>query len=217
MAKLTGPLLSFGANGQVAKTMVTATWKGVKYARQYTIPANPQTAEQSKTRDVFSFLNSWWLVAPALARAPWTANAVGQKYTDRNKLLKENITGLRGQTDCNNFIGSPGSLGGPPLAAIGSNTGAVAGDVGWTATAPTVPTGWTLAGVIAIAFEDQDPSLPFAGTIIAGEDDTAAYSGTLSGLTAGATCQLNVWPKWTRPDGRTAYGPALTTQQAAHA
>jgi len=43
MSKLTGPLLSFGARGQIGKAMVTSTWKGVPYARQYVVPANPQT------------------------------------------------------------------------------------------------------------------------------------------------------------------------------
>lgn len=50
MAKLTGPLLSIAAQGQVAKTLVFADWKGVKYARQYTVPANPNTSGQQTQR-----------------------------------------------------------------------------------------------------------------------------------------------------------------------
>jgi len=217
MAKLTGPLLSFGAKGQIGKTLVTADWKGIKYARQYTIPANPQTTEQMKTRNTFSMLNGLWLIAPTLFQAPWTANAVGQKYTNRNKLMAENVGRLRDETDMNNFIGSPGALGGPPVDSIAGSGGTNPGDVGWSATAPVVPTGWTLASVIACAFPDQDPTLPFGGPIVAAEDTSSTYGGTLTGLPAATNCQLVVWPKWTRPDGKTAYGPSLITQQTSHA
>jgi len=87
MAKLTGPLLSFGAKGQIGKTLVTADWKGIKYARQYTIPANPQTAEQTLTRGTFAFLQTLCLNSPTLFRAPLTANAADRADTDPNKLL----------------------------------------------------------------------------------------------------------------------------------
>lgn len=217
MAKLTAPLLSFGAKGQIGKTLVTADWKGVKYARQYTVPANPQTAAQTEVRDIFSMLNGYWLIAPAAARAPWTANAVGRAYTDRNKLIKDNLANLQGETDMNNFIGSPGALGGPPLDAFTAATGGGAGEIDVTATAPTVPTGWTLASVEWLAFPDQDPTLPFPGPIAVANDASSPYSATLSGLPAGAACQVLAWPIWTRPDGKTAYGASLIDQATAHA
>lgn len=217
MAKLTGPLLSFGAQGQVGKTLVTASWKGVKYARQYVVPANPQTSEQSATRDVFTMLNGLWLISPTLFRAPWTANALGQKYTDRNKLLAENVGRLRSQLDMDNFIGSPGALGGPPLDAVGTGAGVNPGEIAVTATAPAIPTDWTLASVTWVAFPDQDPALPFGGPFASLSDASSPYSGTLTGLTPGASCQVLAWPVWTRPDARTAYGPSLITQATAHA
>lgn len=50
MAKVTGPLQSFSASGQIAKSIVFGAWKGVNYVRKYVIPANPQSSAQGDTR-----------------------------------------------------------------------------------------------------------------------------------------------------------------------
>lgn len=50
MAKVTGPLQSFSASGQIAKSIVFGAWKGVNYVRKYVIPANPQSSGQGDQR-----------------------------------------------------------------------------------------------------------------------------------------------------------------------
>ena len=50
MAKLRGPLFSLSATGAIAKTLVYFGWKGLKVARQYVVPANPQTSAQTTQR-----------------------------------------------------------------------------------------------------------------------------------------------------------------------
>ncbi|MBA7535642.1 hypothetical protein ES705_27900 [subsurface metagenome] len=50
MAKLKAPLLSFGASGQIAKTLVYLPWKGLNCVRSYVIPANPKTTGQVTQR-----------------------------------------------------------------------------------------------------------------------------------------------------------------------
>ncbi|MBA7530550.1 hypothetical protein ES705_22758 [subsurface metagenome] len=50
MAKLKAPLLSLGASGQLAKTLVFFGWKGLNVAREYVVPANPKTALQIAQR-----------------------------------------------------------------------------------------------------------------------------------------------------------------------
>lgn len=50
MAKLKGPLMSFGASGSIGKTLVYFPWKGVNAVRTYVVPANPQTDPQTKQR-----------------------------------------------------------------------------------------------------------------------------------------------------------------------
>lgn len=218
MAKTTGPLLSLKAKGQIGSTLVMGAWKGISYARQYVVPANPQTAAQMEVRDTFSMLNGLWLVAPTLFRAPWDANATGRAYTNRNKLLSENVGNLINRADMDVFIASPGALGGPPLDSLTAAAGGgAAGTLEATAVPPTPPTGWTLDSVSFIAFPDQDPQTAFGGPIASATDAAAPYVQTLSGLGAGVNCQVCAWPVWTRPDGRTAYGASLITQQAAHA
>lgn len=212
MAKVTGPLLSLGAKGQIGKAVVFDDWKGIKYARQYSVPSNPNTSEQQSTRNVFRFLNEAWLTAPALLRAPWTANAVSQKYTDRNKWISSNLPALRGETDLANFIGSPSALGGPPLASLVLATGTTPAAITWTAVPDTTPTGWTLVGVTAAATPDVDPNGEFSGPWVAAQDTTSTFTGSLGGLGEGVDVIVTAFPVWTRPDGRTAYGASLTAQ-----
>lgn len=50
MAKLKAPLLSFDARGKLADTIVFSSWKGIAVARQYVVPANPQTTLQLAQR-----------------------------------------------------------------------------------------------------------------------------------------------------------------------
>jgi hypothetical protein len=50
MAKVTGPLMSMSASGQIGKAIVFAGWKGINYVRQFVIPSNPQSADQGDVR-----------------------------------------------------------------------------------------------------------------------------------------------------------------------
>ena len=50
MAKLKAPLLSLGASGAIAKTLVFFPWKGINAVREYVVPSNPKTALQVTQR-----------------------------------------------------------------------------------------------------------------------------------------------------------------------
>ncbi|MBA7527943.1 hypothetical protein ES705_20125 [subsurface metagenome] len=50
MAKLKAPLMSLGASGKLADTLVFFPWKGLNCVREYVIPANPKTALQTAQR-----------------------------------------------------------------------------------------------------------------------------------------------------------------------
>ncbi len=50
MAKLTGPLFSLGASGQIAKTLVYFGWKGLNVVRGHVVPSNPRTTGQVTQR-----------------------------------------------------------------------------------------------------------------------------------------------------------------------
>lgn len=54
MAIVKAPLLSLGASGKIAGTLVASKWKGLKTMREYVIPANPNTADQVTERTNFT-------------------------------------------------------------------------------------------------------------------------------------------------------------------
>lgn len=210
MAKATAPLLSFGAEGQIGKTLVYSKWKGRAYARRHVIPANPQTAEQTLTRNAFGFLQAVFKVAPALVTDVWQAYARGKVLTDRNAFTKFNLPVLRNSGSLDGFVGSPGALGGlPPTAAVATPG---SGQLSIAITAPAVvPLGWTVYSAIAMVIAEQDPDTGILYTVTAGEDLSSAYAVVLTGLSA-VEYQFRAWLKWNRPDGTYAYSPAIGTQ-----
>lgn len=60
MAKVTAPLMSFGARGKIADSLVYFPWKGVDAVRSYAIPANPRTALQVAQRAFLTAAVSNW-------------------------------------------------------------------------------------------------------------------------------------------------------------
>lgn len=50
MAKLKAPLMSFGASGKIAGSLVFFGWKGIDAVREYVVPANPRSAPQQAQR-----------------------------------------------------------------------------------------------------------------------------------------------------------------------
>lgn len=212
MSKTIAPLLSFGAGGQLAKTAVYSSWKGIPYVRRYVIPANPRTNAQQATRLLFKKLQQMWLLMPGDGKAPWLLNAQGRPYTGNNKFTSSNIKGLDTSsppTDMDFFIGSPGALGGLPPASlvITPGSGTLSAAVG----SPQLPAGWTITQAVGIAFKDQDPGVDFTGTIQAQTDATSAYALVFTGLTAAQEYVVSAWFEWERPDGKVAYSTSLTT------
>ena len=209
MAKTTAPVLSFDARGTIADTVTFASWRGVKYARQRVVPANPNTQAQQTVRKTFALLREMWKVLPELGRAPWAAFAAGRPFTGDNKFVGENVRVLNGEALMTDFIGSPGARGGPPplsaIATQGSSTGEIDIDI----TPPTPPTGWTVNSAVALAFNDQDPSGFFTGPLVADDDDTDPYQFTLTGLGAAESCIVAMWLVWNKPDGSLAYSVSV--------
>lgn len=211
MAKTTAPLLGFAASGQIGKTMVYAKWRGVNYARRHVIPANPQTTEQTLTRDIFAGLREMWKRLPTLGTPPWDAFAAGRAFTGMNAFIGENLRVVRGDANFQDFIGSPGARGGVAPTAFSAAPTANPGEINCTFTLPTVPTGWAINGAVALAFEDQAPEAIWAGNFVAGEDVAAPMDTVL--LTGATSAVLHVvagWLRWTKPDGTLAYSVSLS-------
>lgn len=60
MAKPRAPLFGFGASGQLGKAIVYGSWKGIDVAREYVVPANPNSAAQSTQRGKMTSAVAEW-------------------------------------------------------------------------------------------------------------------------------------------------------------
>lgn len=211
MSKTIAPLISFGANGQIARTAVYATWKGIPYVRRYTVPANPRTTKQMVTRNIFAALQLMWKLAPSGLREPFEANAAGRPYTANNKFTSLNLGGVDTSsppTSFDFFQGSPGAKGGlPPFSLILTPS---SGQISAAVAAPQIPTDWSIVEAQGVAFKDQDPQDPFTGQIFYQSDATSTYALVFTGLAAATDYVVSAWFKWMRPDGTFAYGTSLT-------
>jgi len=209
VAKPTAPLLSFGASGQIGETLVYSKWRGRSYTRRYVIPSNPQTAEQSLTRDTFSWLQAVWKIAPAAVQAPWTAYARGKVLTDRNAFTKFNLPDLRTAADLALMVMSPGALGGLPPATITVTPGNDQLTVACTAPDP-VPTGWTITAAEFAVILDQEAGVDADYEIFTAEDLATPFSQVIAGLGSAVTYRCFAWLKWLRPDAQIAYSPSIS-------
>lgn len=210
MAKLNGPLLSFGARGKIGDAMVVAQTRGVKYARSYVVPANPRTTAQTNNRASFAFFREMWKLAPTLLRAPWDAFAQGRKFYGFNAYTGENNRLVQGETDLQDTLGSPGAKGGIPPASVSAATGSGTGEVDVTvAGSSQLPTGWSITSYVAAAAHDQDPTGIFDGTLIADSDVGPDPTITLSGLDAATGCVCWGWIVYEKPDGSAAYSVSV--------
>jgi len=77
MARVRTPLLSFGARGKLANTLVFFPWKGIDAVREYVIPTNPRTAAQTTQRGYMTDIVSAWrnYFTDATGRAAWDRSA----------------------------------------------------------------------------------------------------------------------------------------------
>lgn len=207
MAKVTAPLLSIGAAGQIGKSQVYATWKGVKYARRYTIPSNPDTSAQKETRSLFYWLTQIWKLAPATAQLPWTAASKGIPQTNRNIFIGKNVKAMRTQTTTADMIGAPGNGGGLAPTSISVAVAVLVFTV--TLGEPVLPDGWTITSGNAWAFPEQNPQ---SGALYDSFTGTATGSpGTVAVTVATAALhRVFGWFEFTKPNGVICYGPALT-------
>ena len=208
MAKVTAPLLSFGASGQIGKSMVFADWRGIDYARRYVVPANPNSTAQQLTRNTFATLREMWKLAPTLLRDPWTAFATGRKFINLNAFVGENMRVVRGEANFLFFVGSPGARGGIPPTSISAAAGV--GTITVTFVNPAPPPGWAISAAQCVAFPDQAPDVDFIGPFASAEDAAAPQDTVI--IDGGLDTVLHIvsgWLEWTKPNGDLAYSVGL--------
>lgn len=209
MAKVTAPLLSFGAAGQIGSAQVYASWKGRAYARRYVTPSNPNTTAQQETRSTFRTLNSLWRYMPSSATAAWELYGRNSRFTARNGWLKQNISALLNQTDLTAIVLSPAAGGGIAATSITVTPGD--GQVTVDLTAPVLPVGWTITAATAVAVRNIDPQSSGPMDVVGDTDTSAPWSITLTGLTNGQSYVVGGWFSYEKPDGQPAYGVSMQT------
>lgn len=208
MAKLTGALFSLTASGTIADAITYGKWKGIPYARQRVVPANPRSLEQTSTRQVFTFIGDVYKRMPAIGREPWIQAVVGRPLTAQNLIMSKNVGLIRSETDLAFFLFSPGALGGLPPQDITVTPGN--DQLTIECTAPTAPAGWSITAMQATALANRDPHLALVEPPHCVEDLTAPYSVVMSGLTTVQEYIVGVWLKWLTDTGATAYSTALS-------
>lgn len=201
MAKVTGPILSIRARGQIGKSQIYSQWRGIPYARQYNVPANPRTTGQLLTRDVFAWLQNLWRSAPAVLQNVWLEAARGRPFTDRNRHTQVNLPLLRVGTTVTAYLGSPGVASGPALVSATPTPGV--GTLALAVVSATLPTGWAAVQAVAVLVKQQDPHDAFIGPV-SSDTDAAGPAPNWALSFAGLAAASYVWSTWVeyqRPDG----------------
>lgn len=91
MAKVTGPLFSMSASGTVGKAITFSTWKGIAYVREYFIPSNPQSTQQTNVRLAMAILVAYWQVFGAPGQLIWNDFASGTGMSGFNQFVKRGL------------------------------------------------------------------------------------------------------------------------------
>lgn len=145
MAKVKAPLLSLGASGKLAGTLVAFEWKGLKVMREYVIPTNPKTADQVAHRGIFTDAVAAWrnYITSAVERAAWNRSAlVGPSpMSGFNSAMRSLVKILVGDADASYSNGAVAAAGNTvDFTMLNMDDGAQGDEAGnfevWSGTAP---------------------------------------------------------------------------------
>jgi hypothetical protein len=222
MAKLKAPLLSIGASGQIGKAMVTASWRGIAYARQHVVPANPRTAGQVTTRNTFSSADNQFKHMLTIAQSPWLTFSKGKPLTERNAFIQSFVKNLRGDATMADYVASPGAYGGLAGSNLVAADGA-AGEIDVSLNVEQNPVDWVPTYVNFTLFPDRDPATLIATFVTEAQEAGPAVpyvppqtiTHSFTGLTTATDYVCSAWILWTRADGVIAPGPSATTIHTA--
>lgn len=184
MAKVTLPLMGVSASGTIGDALTFGNWKGINYARERVIPANPRSTAQQAQRGLMAFVVKAWQLAPASVQNPWLATARGTGMTGFNLFVKRNLLSLKGQSNLAAFVASPGQSGATNVASISATggTGTATASVVMEADIP----GTTITAVHFALLPDMNPAAGFDARYVTASDSTSPYQASFTGLAAGS-------------------------------
>lgn len=208
MAKVSLPLLAISAKGTIGKSITFGNWRGINYARERVIPANPKTTAQMAQRNLMAFVVSAWQRAPAAIQNAYIAAAKNSDMTGFNLFTKRNLVSLRNKSGLLDFVASPGISGATPLAGITATGGVGQVDVS-VVLGDAIP-GTTVNRVHFILIKDGAPSGALDRNFLSAFDETAPYSATFSGLEAG-NYVVYAFTQCTEVKGKVVYSVSLSS------
>jgi hypothetical protein len=206
MAKVTMPLLGTRASGTVGKSLVFGNWKGINYARQHAVPANPRTTAQQAQRGLIKFTTSFWQRAPSAVQNSFIASAKGSAMTGFNLFTKRNTMVLRGESNLNLIVLSPGQSGATGLASV-TATGGSGTITASAALADGIP-GTTVTRVHFVALRNAAPNDVYSYNPYHVSDSTSPYSVTFNSLPAGQYV-VAAFTECVESSGKTVYSVNL--------
>jgi hypothetical protein len=178
MAKVTLPLLGVEASGTIGDSVVFGRYKGINYARQHTVPANPRTAAQVAQRNFFKIFASLWRKLPGAAANAWDDAAKGTVLSGFNLFTRRNSVSLKGDSNLADLEITPGSADALRVTSI--NASYASGQVTVNATTEAPGGGRTIAAVHFVLLRDQAPTGQYAYEVQYASDTSSPYSATFT-------------------------------------
>lgn len=211
MARVNGPLLSFGASGALAKTLVYTSYRSAKVVKTLGQPVNANSTAQQVTRGAFTFASSLWNYVGDDMRQQWEIKAKSERQQARNAFLQQVVHALRGKANLNDLRFMYQSEG--MIPSYGANVGAFAGSVFGISNFTDWPTGFTPVTRALACIRQQDPYSPGDMTIYYAQQPGAGPNPVISGLPTGVQFLCCAWYVAENATGRRGTTAAIATNR----
>jgi hypothetical protein len=186
MAKVRSPLFSMSASGQLGKSLVYMTWKGIDDVRQYVIPSNPkspgQVAQRARlTAAVLLWHTTTWNAADKAAFNLWASLAAWPR-SGFNQFVDSVVTALKAVHTWNPIsaiVVSTIAATTFHIAAVGKTADTYTGKIGLTPS--TMNTTFAVTNTVGVL--TADPATLVASTVYYWYiDDTTASEDARTGI-----------------------------------
>lgn len=210
MAKVQLPLLGVSASGTIGDSITFGNWKGINYARQRVIPANPRTQAQVAQRETMTYVVSLYKRVPAVVAQAFELSARNTGMSGYNLFVKRNLVSLRGQQTNRGVVFSPGQSGGVALEDVSAQY--ANGSITATATPAAAIPGVTISRVWFLALPEEAPVGETQVSVLSASDDTSPYGATFSVAAGSGWWVVSAFTQATTQGGATVFGVSLNTR-----
>lgn len=208
MARVTAPLLSLAASGQIGHTVTYQVRKGRRLARAYRVSPDPRTASQAQKRDAMAWLQLLWLNSAAIYQDAFIEIASRRNLPARQVMLGYNLSALNSAAEISDLVFCPPQVYGIAPALSTATPGV--GNITFALTTPPLPPSWSINGARWVILRQQPPAPPFVKPYRQLSDSTFPYTVTQAGLGSGLTYVCGAWFRFLTPSGKFRNGPSIS-------